>query len=191
MNQELIVENFYNDYLKKEIDLNLSSEENALALKAIKSISYTIWCDNMITKEVLEEFLYSYNKENLITMLTNLIKIVRQEKLSKHILPRDFTSLSKNFFFYNQEIDHFGDDCELKTCFKNINVFSSGDFKIGTQKGSIDKDGVVDLYLNEESTYDEEKCYVMLSIKETFNLTNNSKTKHIFLDYYLGNNDFN
>lgn len=190
MNQEMIVENFYNTNIRDDIDLDLTKKENELALKVFKSISYTIWCDNTISKECLEEFLYGYNKDNVVKMLTNLIKIIRDFNIDKPIFMRDFTDIPKHFIFYNQEIEHKEGNNKLKTIFKNIEVFSTKDVVIGTQIGSINEQGCIDLSHFKESTYDEDGCYLMLSFKETRNTETNTIVENIFLDYYLGNNDF-
>lgn len=189
MSQEMVVENFYNVNIKDKIDLELTEKENELALKVFKSISYTIWCDNMMSKEVLEEFLYGYNRDNLLKMLTNLINTVRELNIDKPIFMRDFSDIPKHFIFYNQEIEHREGDNKLKTIFRNIEIFSTKDVTIGAQVGTINEQGAVELSHFEESIYDEEGCYIMLSFKETTNMETNTSVENIFLDYYLGNND--
>ena len=192
MNQEMVVEQFYNQHLKDEISSRLTEKESNLALKLVKAISYTMWNNKNMSKEVLEEFLYGYNKDNLINMIKNAIKIVKEYDIfDKPIFTRDFTDVPKHFIFYNQEIEHYDNGDKLKTIFKNEKVFSTKDVKIGVQVGTVNKDGAVDLWHYEESTFDEKGCYVMLSFKETVNLETNTKSENIFLDYYLGNIDFN
>ena len=191
MNQEIVVEQFYNEHLRDKISTTLTQKENNLALKLIKAISYTVWCDNNISKEALEEFLHGYNKDNLIKMLKNAINVVNEYSIEKPIFTRDFTDVPKHFIFYNQEIEHYDNGDKLKTFFENVKIFSSRDVKIGLHVGTVNKEGAVDLFHYEESKMDEEGCYVMLSFKKTLNLTKNTETEHVFLDYYLGNNEFN
>lgn len=190
MELEKIAEKFYYEDIKNNINVDFSSEEDAFACKVFKALSYSIWSDNIMSDEQKKEYLDDYNLKNLVKMLTELIKTLREFKVDRPIFPRDLTSVPSHWIFYNQKIKHKNQDNEMLTIFKTVKIFASGNIKIGVQEGRKEENGDCLLELYEESVYEEDKCYVLLSFKETTNLSNNKTDTHIFLDYYLGNEKF-
>lgn len=190
MELEKIAESFYDETIKKNMPLDYSIEEHVFARRVFKAISYSIWSDKIMTLEQKKEYLDGYNIKNLTSMLIELIKVVREHNINQPIIPRDLTSVPSHWIFYNQKIKHKNQDNEMLTIFKTIRIFSSGELKIGIQEGIKKENGDSILEFYEESLYEQDKCYVLLSFKETINLSTNQKDKHIFLDYYLGNESF-
>lgn len=190
MELEKIAESFYDESIKKNMPLDYSNKEHIFACRVFKSISYSIWSDKIMTVEQKKEYLDEYNIENLINMLTELIKAVREYNINQPIIPRDLTSVPSHWIFYNQKIKHTNQNDEMLTIFNTIKIFSSGELKIGIQEGTKKENGDSILEFYEESFYEQDKCYVLLSFKETTNLSTNQKDQHIFLDYYLGNESF-
>lgn len=190
MELEKIAESFYDESIKKNMPLDYSLEEHIFACRVFKAISYNIWSNRIITLEQKKEYLDDYNIKNLTGMLTELIKKVREYNIKQPIIPRDLTSVPSEWIFYNQKIKHMNQNEEMLTVFKTINIFSSGELKVGFQEGFKKDNGDSVLEFFEESIYEQDKCYMLLSFKETTNLSTNYKEKHIFLDYYLGNESF-
>lgn len=190
MELEKIAESFYNDSIKKNMTSEYSLEEHMFMCRVFKSISYSVWSDKIMTLEQKKEYFDGYNMENLISMLTGLIAKIREYNINQAIIPRDLTSVPSHWIFYNQEIKHTNQDDEMLTIFKTIEVFSGGKLHVGTQKGIKKENGDSVLEFYEESIYEDDRCYVLLSFKETTNLTTNQTEKHVFLDYYLGNISF-
>ena len=190
MELERIAESFYNDSIKKNMTSEYSLEEHMFMCRVFKSISYSVWSDKIMTLEQKKEYFDGYNMENLISMLTGLTAKIREYNINQAIIPRDLTSVPSHWIFYNQEIKHMNQDDEMLTIFKTIEVFSGGKLNIGTQKGIKKENGDSVLEFYEESTYEDDRCYVLLSFKETTNLITNQIEKHVFLDYYLGNISF-
>lgn len=190
MELEKIAEQFYYENIKKNININFSFKEDIFACRVFKALSYSIWSDTIMDEEQKKDYLNDYNLNNLAQMLTELIKALREFKVDIPVFPRDLTSVPSHWIFYNQKIRHKDEDDEMLTVFKTVKIFASGDIKIGVQEGQKKEDGDFLLELYEESSYEDDKCYVLLSFKETINLSNNKTDKHIFLDYYLGNENF-
>lgn len=190
MRLDYIAENFYNTSIKKYMPKCYSSNEHDFASRIFKSVSYTIWSDNMMSLEQKLEYLNGYNKSNIIEMLIEVIEVIKTYNIKKAIMPRDLTSVPSDWIFYNQKIKHLNNGREMLTLFKTIKVFSSGKLKVGFQSGIKNEIGESILEDYDKSVFDKDKCYVMLSFKETTDLSTNKTEEHIFLDYYLGNDSF-
>lgn len=188
---EKMIENFYKDRIKKIMPLEYSSKEHDFASRIFKSISVTIWENKNMTNEEKLEYLKEYNLLNLKEMLIETVETIKSYKIDKPILLRDLTSLPTDWLFYNQKIHSKKDNSNVVSTFKTIKIFSTGKLKLGFQNGTIRENGDAILNSSDKAMFEEDKCYVMLSFKESKNLESNEHKENIFLDYYLGNINFN
>lgn len=189
---EQFIEQYYNDSIKSIMPKFISEKECIFAFKVYKAITYTVWTDNMMTKEQKMKCLEGYNKKNVVDMLIKTVETVSKHNvMDEIIMPRDLTSVPSDWIFYNQKIRHNNNGEEFLTIFTNEVVFKTGELAIGFQSGLKDENGEVILDEYSESIYERSKCYAMLSFVKSTNLKTSEVSNHIFLDYYLGNEMFN
>lgn len=183
-----IVQDYYRKEIIKLFPAKLNESENKLGFKIFKSMSYSIWSDSVMDDNLKREYLDDYNKSNLIKIILNTIKFIKDNNIDNTIIMRDLTSVPTDWLFYNQKIKHKNDvNDDMITIFKTNDMLSTGDLKIGTQEGVLTENGEIEFSKFEKAVIDDEKCYAMLSLKETKNLSTNEITKNVFFDYYLGN----
>ena len=99
----------------------------------------------MNTEQKMEYF-DGYNKNNLVKILCSIINFYRLNNITNYIPMRDITLLPSSWLFINQEIE--AKDTQGNPILKKFNttpIFNTGDFKIGTQKGKINSQGVAEI----------------------------------------------